>query len=140
MLGLPAAGAVARPDFWFSRVHPEDVEEMKAALAEHIDGRTAPFQHEYRMTHEDGSYRPMLCRGVAVRKDGRVTRIAGSQTDITERTAVQEPLRHAALHDALTGLPNRGLFTELLSQVLDRSHRHAEHRFAVLFVDVDRFK
>src|SRR6185503_18875802 len=136
----PPGTTTGRSGDWFARVHPEDVGQMKAALSAHIAGQTPHFEHEQRVRHEDGTYRWMLCRGVAVRKDGRVTRIAGSQTDITERAVVQEQLRHSALHDALTGLPNRALFTELLSQVLDRSHRHAEHRFAVLFVDVDRFK
>src|SRR5262249_11147259 len=83
----------------------------------------------------------VLCRGVAVREDdGRAARIAGSQTDITERAAIQEQLRHAALHDALTGLPNRLLFIELLGKGLDRSRRHPESIFAVLFLDIARFK
>src|SRR6185295_10594630 len=51
-----------------------------------------------------------------------------------------EQLRHAALHDTLTDLPNRALFMELLGQVLDRSRRHRDHLFAVLFLDIDRFK
>jgi len=83
----------------------------------------------------------VLCRGVAVRQpNGTATRIAGSQTDITERAAIQEQLQHAAVHDALTGLPNRLLFIELLGQVLDRSRRQPDHLFGVLFLDVDRFK
>jgi diguanylate cyclase (GGDEF)-like protein/PAS domain S-box-containing protein len=141
MLGLSPNARIDRPSDWFTRVHPDDVDQMKEALATHIAGHTTHFEHEYRILHEDGTFRRMLCRGVAVRTaDGEATRIAGSQTDITERSAVQEQLRHAALHDTLTGLPNRALFTELLSQVLDRSRRHAEQLFAVLFIDVDRFK
>jgi diguanylate cyclase (GGDEF)-like protein/PAS domain S-box-containing protein len=141
MLGMSPDATTTKPDEWFRRVNPEDVGPMRAALTAHIAGETTHFEHEHRVRHEDGTDRWMLCRGVAVRKDGgRALRIAGSQTDITERTLVQDQLRHAALHDALTGLPNRALFIELLAQVVDRSKRHADHVYAVLFLDLDRFK
>ncbi len=141
MVGLPAGVAYGRPEEWFERIHPDDLAPLNAALEAHMAGETAHFQHEHRVRHEDGTYRWMLCRGVAVRRaDGCATRIAGSQTDITERATAQEQLRHAALHDTLTALPNRALFGELLAQVLARCRRHPEHRFAVLFLDIDRFK
>ena len=52
----------------------------------------------------------------------------------------KEHFRHAAFHDSLTGLPNRAMFTELLKAEIESSHRHGEHMFAVLFLDLDRFK
>ncbi len=141
MVGLSAGVGYGRSDEWFERIHPDDRAPLHAALEAHIAGESAHFQHEHRIRHEDGTYRWVLCRGVAVRRvDGRATRIAGSQTDITERATAQEQLRHAALHDTLTALPNRALFMELLAQVIDRRRRHPEHRFAVLFLDIDRFK
>ncbi len=141
MLGLPADAAHFRVEHWFGRVHPDDLAALRAALDAHLAGQTTHFQHEHRITHEDGTYRAILCRGVAVRaENGRPVRLVGSQTDVTERTAVLEQLRHAALHDTLTDLPNRALFMELLGQVLDRSRRHRDHLFAVLFLDIDRFK
>jgi diguanylate cyclase (GGDEF)-like protein/PAS domain S-box-containing protein len=141
MLGLPPDAEYTRPEQWFDRVHAHDLPSLRAALEAHFAGETTHFEHEHRMRHESGSYRRVLCRGVAVREaDGKATRIAGSQTDITDRAAIQEQLRHAALHDALTNLPNRLLFTELLSGVLDRSRRHPDHMFSVLFLDIDRFK
>jgi diguanylate cyclase (GGDEF)-like protein/PAS domain S-box-containing protein len=141
MVGLPPGDSSARPEDWFERVHPEDIAGIQAALRAHIAGQTGHLEHEHRVRHEDGTYRSMLCRGVAVRKDnGHVSRIAGSLTDITERAVVQEQLRHAALHDTLTGLPNRALFVELLSQELERSKRRVDRSFAVLFLDLDRFK
>ena len=141
MLGLSPEVEYNRPEQWFDRVHPHDLPSLRAALEAHLAGETTHFEHEHRMRHESGGYRRVLCRGVAVREaGGKATRIAGSQTDITDRAAMQEQLRHAALHDALTDLPNRLLFTELLSGVLDRSRRHPDHVFAVLFLDIDRFK
>jgi diguanylate cyclase (GGDEF)-like protein/PAS domain S-box-containing protein len=141
MLGLPQQDGRHGSDVWFDRVHPDDVGSLRAALEAHLTGKTEHFEHEHRVQHQDGSYRRVLCRGVAVRQpNGAATRIAGSQTDITERAAIQEQLQHAAVHDALTGLPNRLLFMELLGQVLDRSRRQPDHVFAVLFLDIDRFK
>jgi diguanylate cyclase (GGDEF)-like protein/PAS domain S-box-containing protein len=141
MVGLPSTAACGHPEDWFGRVHPDDLAALRLALEAHLTGTTAHFQHEHRVRHEDGTYRWMLCRGVAVRQpDGLATRIAGSQTDITDRATAQEQLRHAALHDTLTALPNRALFMELLEQVLARAKRNPDHRFAVLFLDIDRFK
>jgi diguanylate cyclase (GGDEF)-like protein len=52
----------------------------------------------------------------------------------------KEHFRHAAFHDSLTGLPNRAMFTELLKAEIESSKRHRDHLFAVLFLDLDRFK
>ncbi|KYC38731.1 guanylate cyclase [Scytonema hofmannii PCC 7110] len=60
--------------------------------------------------------------------------------DITERKQMEDQLVYDALHDALTGLPNRLLFTERLEQAIRRTQKHRDYRFAVLFLDVDRFK
>src|SRR5215211_472781 len=83
----------------------------------------------------------MLCRGLAIwDAEKRVVRMAGSQTDITDRKRFEERLMHDALHDGLTGLPNRALFVDRLQQAVTRMQRHSHYRFAVLFLDLDRFK
>jgi diguanylate cyclase (GGDEF)-like protein/PAS domain S-box-containing protein len=61
-------------------------------------------------------------------------------TDVTQRVQAEEALRHAALHDALTGLPNRTLFADVVNQRLARTAGRRHGTCAVLFVDVDRFK
>src|SRR5207248_7899835 len=82
-----------------------------------------------------------LVRGAAVRDvGGKAYRLAGSQTDISERKQAEEKLLHDALHDALTGLPNRSLFMDRLGQAMAFRQRRSDYRFAVLFLDVDRFK
>ena len=141
MMGLPADAGTGRPDEWLGRVHPDDVAALKEALEAHLAGKTDHFQHEHRMRHEDGSYRWFLCRGVATRGAGRRSaRIAGSLTDTTERTLAQERLRSAGFLDSLTGLCNRAVFVEGIGRRLDESKQRRVGRFAVLYLDVDRFK
>jgi diguanylate cyclase (GGDEF)-like protein len=83
----------------------------------------------------------MLARGLAIRDaSGFATRMAGSQTDITVRKEAEEQLLRDALHDSLTGLPNRVLFADRLERSLSRITRDPDHHFAVLFLDLDRFK
>jgi diguanylate cyclase (GGDEF)-like protein len=83
----------------------------------------------------------MLCRGLAVTDEsGVATRMAGSMTDITERKLAEQQLVHDAMHDALTGLPNRALFADRLGRAQERARRHEGSSFAVLFLDLDRFK
>ncbi|HET7705386.1 MAG TPA: diguanylate cyclase, partial [Thermoanaerobaculia bacterium] len=129
------------PREWFTRVHPDDIAVLDAAIAMHREGTTPHLASEYRMLCRDGAYRWMLGRGLAVRDaDGTPSRIAGSQTDITERKVALERLTHDAFHDALTQLPNRALFMDRLGRALENSRRHPNSSFAVLFLDLDRFK
>jgi diguanylate cyclase (GGDEF)-like protein/PAS domain S-box-containing protein len=129
------------PDQWFERIHPDDRQRLFGDLGLHLEGRTPHFQSEHRLRHLDGSWRWMLVRGAAVRDAaGKAYRLAGSQTDITERKLAEEKLLHDALHDGLTGLPNRSLFMDRLGQALAFQQRRSDYRFAVLFLDVDRFK
>jgi diguanylate cyclase (GGDEF)-like protein/PAS domain S-box-containing protein len=78
----------------------------------------------------------------APRRDehGEVTGVAGNLHEVTERKRLEERLQHDALHDPLTGLPNRALFTDRLAQALERAKRRPDQLFAVMFLDLDRFK
>jgi diguanylate cyclase (GGDEF)-like protein len=124
-------------------VHADDRASLGQALEAHFAGADQHFEHEHRIQHRDGSYRWMLARAVAVRDPatGRATRVVGSQTDVTDRKAAQQRLQHDALHDALTGLPNRVLFLDRLDQAIRRAQRsEGAACAAVLFLDLDRFK
>ncbi len=141
MLGFSEDEIAPKLEEWFNRVHPEDLEKVRAAFDAHIHGKNDHFRAEYRMRHKDGHYRWVLSRGLAVRDEtGKVSRAAGSQTEITDRKLAEEQLRHDALHDALTGLANRSLLLERIGNCMQRAVRVPDYLFATLFLDVDRFK
>ena len=126
---------------WFQRIHPQDLVEVQLALSAHLEGLSDHFEHEFRIKHSDGTYRWVLTRGLAVRdNNGAAYRMAGSQTDITLRKRAEERLSYDALHDTLTGLPNRALFLDRLERVIEHNKRHEDYVFALLFLDLDRFK
>ncbi len=141
MLGLEEQEVGSSLTDWLDRVHPADRESLEAKLTAHINGKSTQFESEYRIRHKDGAYRWVLSRGLAVRdENGTATRMVGSQTDITARKTAEEQLLFDAFHDALTGLPNRALFMDRLEHVIASARRHASYLYAVLFVDLDRFK
>ena len=141
MLGWGEDEIGSSPDEWFNRIHPDEVERVKVGLIAQIQGLTSRFETEYPILHRNGSYRWMLNRGTAMRDAaGKVHRIAGFQTDVTERKMTEKRLLHDALHDTLTGLPNRALFQDRLNHVVELAKRREDYLFAVIFLDLDRFK
>ena len=109
------------PDDWFSRIFEDDREHTRLEISAHIRRRTSHFINEHRLLHKDGSYRWVLCRGMAVwDDDGNAVRIAGSISDITDRKKAEERLLHDAFHDALTELP-----TKHFSWIAFRKHSYA---------------
>jgi diguanylate cyclase (GGDEF)-like protein/PAS domain S-box-containing protein len=126
---------------WFGRVHPDDMDHVRLGMTAHLEGISPNFENEHRILDREGRYRWVLCRGVAVRDiHGTAQRIAGSMTDITLRKQAEERLLYDALHDALTGLPNRALFLDRLHHVIQNVLRYPDHHYAVLFLDLDHFK
>jgi diguanylate cyclase (GGDEF)-like protein/PAS domain S-box-containing protein len=141
MLGYTEDEISDNPNEWFSRVHPDDIAQLKTNISAHIKGLSAHFECEYRAQHSNGSYRWMLSRGMAVMGSNKTAlRLAGSQTDITLRRQAEDKLLHDAMHDSLTELPNRALFIDRLNHVIERSKRDSRHIYAVIFLDLDRFK
>jgi diguanylate cyclase (GGDEF)-like protein/PAS domain S-box-containing protein len=131
MVGADEEAIGEAPDEWLSRLHPDDVERVRAKIAAHLEGRTPRFEDEHRLLHRDGAFRWFLSRGFAVRAaDGKPYRMAGAQTETTDRRS----------YDALTGLANRALFLERVSEALGRANRRGRSFFAVLFIDLDHFK
>jgi len=131
MLGFQENEIEDRLEEWLDRIHDADRDRVKQEIDSHQKGLTPHFESEHRLLHKDGGFRWMLSRGLAVHDaTGKTLRMAGSQTDITERK----------VSDPLTGLPNRLLFIDRLGRLIRHSKRHKDHLFAVLFLDLDGFK
>jgi len=141
MLGLNAEDSRDSPDEWLSRVYPDDRERLNAAIDAHLQRLTPTLECEYRIMHQDGGFRWMLCRGLALFGAlSKPYRMAGSQSDITLRKRLEEQLIHKAMHDELTGLPNRALFMDRLNIVLEQIKGHRDGGTSVMFLDIDHFK
>ena len=141
ILGLSGQTISGSPDEWFDRIHRDDIRQVTTELAAHFKGMTQHFECEYRSLHSDGSHCWILARGLAVRdENGVVMRMSGSITDINVRRTIEERLRHDALHDPLTGLPNRPYILEQIRRCIEWRKSNGEYLAAVLFLDLDRFK
>ena len=119
-------------------VEPERRAEFIRLLQEH----DAALEFESQVYRKDGSVIWISENARAVRdiNTGELLYYEGTVEDITERKLAKEQLHERAFYDVLTGLPNRGLFMDRLSQTVERAKRHPGYRFAVLFLDLDRFK
>jgi diguanylate cyclase (GGDEF)-like protein/PAS domain S-box-containing protein len=121
--------------------HPDDLGNVLASIKDLLRGRAAAFHVEKRFLHKQGHPVWVLCSVSRVRERAtdRAHLIFQTQ-DITDRKRAEERLLHDAFHDALTGLPNRSLFIDHLKLAIARRQRNFEQNFAVLFLDLDRFK
>ena len=89
-------GAQLTPAAWNVRIHPDDYPGYRAAITDHFKGRTTHLEHEYRIADDAGGYRWVLDRGIGVRHaGGRVTRLVGALSDITQRKRAEIELRRA---------------------------------------------
>ncbi len=117
------------PEDWFQRVHPEDSDQLLRDIEAVRAEGPCDFDLRYRMRHKDGTYRWMSSRGLVVRNDaGEAIRLTGAQSDVTVETVT----------DPITGLPNRLLLLDRLSQSIERARRYSAFHFALLLIDVGR--
>jgi diguanylate cyclase (GGDEF)-like protein/PAS domain S-box-containing protein len=138
LYGYPPEPAPTTADF-LRRFHPDDKEALQALLRSAIGARSS-FDIDHRIVLPDGSIRWMHSQGrVESAGASAPTRMCGTAQDITEQKAADDALTYQALHDALTGLPNRTVFLDRLKQALVKLGRSASS-VGVLFIDIDRFK
>ncbi len=142
MLGHEAGPMAATVATWESLVHPDDLADARGALQRHFDDPTHPYRCEFRIQRADGSWAWVMAAGAVVdrQSDGTPLQMAGIHLDITPRKALEARLASAALTDALTGLPNRAALQDRLAKSAARAARRPDYRYAVLFMDFDRFK
>jgi diguanylate cyclase (GGDEF)-like protein/PAS domain S-box-containing protein len=121
-------------------VHPLDRPTVAAALRSLVDQPGDITTLEYRRRHRDGDWKFIESTASNLLAHPAVAGLVLNSHDITDRKQAEERLIHDALHDELTGLPNRALFMDRLRQSMERSRREPERLTIVLFLDIDRFK
>ena len=135
----PIESFLTNSELWFETIHPDDRTEVFESVKA-ITSRGG-LDIEYRILRPDGETRWVRNRSQLVIADDEVSiRIEGIVSDISDRKRAEQRLIHDALHDALTQLPNRTLFTERIERALQRQKRSPDYHFAILFIDLDRFK
>ncbi len=126
---------------WLKYVVQEDQQGLRQAIRTHLLGKTSHLEFEYQIRRHNGELRWVVTRGLALRdQSDHAYRLAGSLEDITDRKRAEDQIRFDAIHDTLTGLPNRALLLDRIQHQLENIQRHPHKRFAVLFLDIDRFK
>ncbi|GAB1642297.1 diguanylate cyclase domain-containing protein [Krasilnikovia sp. MM14-A1259] len=118
----------------FDIIHPEDRERIQAAFAALLGERDGVRRMQARVFNGDGSYRWYEITASNKLHNRALAGVVINARDVSENRAFQERLTHEALHDALTGLPNRRRMQDALDSTLSRD------AVAVLFVDLDGFK
>lgn len=141
LLGLRAGELSTGTEDFARHIHPADRERFKLTLwsiQERAGGRICSC---FRMRHADNSYRWLELEAASIqRADPRALKCLGLIRDVTESKRAQERLIHDAVHDSLTGLPNKNLFNDRLQNAVMRTRLENAEPPAVFFIDIDRFK
>lgn len=126
---------------WLEILHPGDRDRFKTTLDTAVELRRGRIAQDFRLRAEDGHYRWFHLRARPVLgADGEVMRCVGTLLDVTEDRIAEERLLHDAVHDNLTGLPNRELFLDRLGATITRANAENSTRPSVFILDIDRFK
>lgn len=126
--------------FFKKYVHNEDTHYAIEHFQNHVNNKTIIYKSEFRMKIYDGTYIWISVRGKALRdSEGKVLKLSGSITDITDRKNSEDKIKFMAYYDDLTKLPNRTFFMNNLKQEL-KITKLQNSKGAVFFIDLDNFK
>ncbi len=141
LLGLKRGDLEGPASKWLDVLHPLDRDRFRASLDSVLEQRRGRLTQDFRLRTPDGHFLWLSLKArPVVGSDGEVVRLVGTLTDVTEFKTAEERLLHDAVHDNLTGLPNRQLFIDRLESVLAFARSDSGIRPAVAVIDLDRFK
>ena len=140
-LGLAPGTLTCRVDEWINYLHSADRDRFRMLLWSIQEKNGGELNIDFRMRRKDSSYLWFeLCAHSAPISQYRSLKCVGLLRDITHTKRAQERLMHDAVHDNLTGLPNRELFLDRLNTAIVRTQEEGANRPTVLFIDIDRFQ
>ncbi|WP_245426801.1 EAL domain-containing protein [Mesorhizobium sp. YM1C-6-2] len=140
-LGLPpnSLGGPART--WLPALHSDDRDTFRTTLDVVLEHRRGKVAQSFRLRGADGHYHWFSLRArPVVGSDGEVIRCVGTMVEVTEQKKAEERLLHDAVHDNLTGLPNRELFMNRLEAIISVAKSEDKIQPTVFVIDIDRFK
>ncbi len=141
LLGLKRGTLEGPASRWLEVLHALDRDRFRAALDSVLEQRRGRLMQDFRLRTPDGHYLWFALKArPVVGSDGEVVRLVGTLTDVTEFKTAEERLLHDAVHDNLTGLPNRQLFIDRLESVMAFAKADPAIRATVVVIDLDRFK
>ena len=138
LLGYPVETWL-EPDFWYSHIHPEDLDDVKNKININSDNNEFSYTFDYRMRSISGKYIWVRSINNVIRDDDGSYVIRGLLLDINDEKKNEQHIIYLAEHDTLTGLLNRRRFQEKLDDHIALAKRY-NYEGAVLFIDLDQFK
>ena len=140
-LGLNGGVLSTKIENFLTYLHPADKERFQLMLQSAAAKEQSNLRLQFRIRHADSTYRWFEVEGASVpTSDRRSVRCVGLLRDVTDDKRAQERLMHDAVHDSLTGLPNRELFLDRLGVALVRAKTESDVRPVVIYCDLDKFK
>jgi diguanylate cyclase (GGDEF)-like protein len=140
-LGLDPGSLNLTVDEFLQHMHNADRDRFRLMLWSLQEKRGGELRIDFRLRRHDGTYVWYdLCAHAAPNENVRLLRCVGLMRDVTSLKRSHERLIHDAVHDSLTGLPNRELFMDRLQGAITRAAEGQSHRPTIIFIDIDRFK
>lgn len=140
-LGLEPNALTGAARNWLPVLHSDDRDTFRTTLDVVLEHRRGRIAQNLRLRGSDGHYHWFSLRArPVVGSDGEVIRCVGTLVDVTEQKKAEERLLHDAVHDNLTGLPNRELFLNRLDGMIAVARSEDKLRPTVFIIDIDRFK
>ena len=141
LLGLKRGALEGPAAKWLDVLHPLDRDRFRASLDSVVEQRRGRLTQDFRLRAADGHYLWFTLKArPVVGSDGEVVRLVGTLTDVTDFKNAEERLLFDAVHDNLTGLPNRELFIDRMEAAFAFARSDPQIRPSVIVIDLDRFK